>query len=247
MKLLRYYIPLLIFFVIIGAGYSNAQDDIVQNGSFETGDFTGWETYNQSNAGNWYIYSGNMVNGRTVLTPPVGTYAASTEQQEPSSNVLIQDLELPLGSTIQCSLIYYYTTQLEGGDDDFVSPPTLALDQGPNQQARIDIINPDTDPFNVTDGVIENLFQTQPGDSFNVGYTTLNFDLSQYAGTTVSLRAAEVDNQGIFLFSIDDVSCETELLSTAIPTLGQWSMLAMAALFAAAAILVIRRRRFQMS
>lgn len=241
MKLLTLAITVFALFLSINFGAISTQAQIVENGGFETGDFTGWETFRMDVGGDWYVYSGNMVIGAEVLPPPVGTYAASTEQGDPSSQVLIQDLELPSSDSIQCSVIYYYQSNA-----DFATPPTLEQDIiDSNQQARIDIIEAEAPPFNVTDGVIENLFQTQPGDPTEVGYTTLNFDLSEYAGTTVSFRAAEVDNRGGFNFSIDNLVCGENINSKPIPTLGQWGLIAMAGLMAIAAILVIRKRRFQ--
>ena len=173
------------------------------------------------------------------MPPPVGTFAASTQQTASSSQVLYQDLELPSSGNIRCSLIYYYITFAP----DFITPPTLSLNVD-NQQARIYILDPDSDPFNVTDAVLENLFHTQPGDPIEVGYTPLNFDLTEYAGTTVRLRAAEADNEGAFRFSIDDVTCE---VVKGIPTLGQWGMIAMAGVLAIASVLFIRKRRFHTS
>lgn len=233
----------LVLVLLINMGSAKAQDDIVENGSFETGDFTGWEVFNQSISGNWFVYSGDTVDGNLVLEPPVGTYAASTAQGAPSSNVLLQDLELPRVNSIQCSVIYYYRT-----NGTLASPPTLDPNIiGNNQQARIDILEAEAPPFNVTDGVIQNLFQTQPGDPDEVGYTTLNFDLTQYAGRTVSFRAAQVDNSGEFNFAIDDLTCEAANIARPIPTLGQWGLIAMAGLFLITAIFIMRKRKFLVS
>lgn len=247
MKLLKLCSLVLCLFLLISITNVNAQDEIVENGSFETGDFTGWEVFNQTNGGNWFVYEGDTVDGNLVLEPPVGTYAASTSQISRSSNVLLQDLELPEVDSILCSVIYYYFTTPFEPPFGFVSPPTLDVNGGPNQQARIDIIEAEANPFNVTDGVIVNLFQTQPGDFFDVGYTTINFDLSEYAGTTVTFRAAEADNLGRFLFSIDNLTCEAESIARPIPTLSQWGLIAMAGLFLIAAIFVMRKRKFLVS
>jgi hypothetical protein len=60
---------------------------------------------------------------------------------------------------------------------------------GPNQQYRVDIMDPNAPSFDTGAGVRLNLFQTLPGDPNSLGYTTLNFDLSQFAGSTVRIRA----------------------------------------------------------
>ncbi|HVY55788.1 MAG TPA: IPTL-CTERM sorting domain-containing protein [Thermodesulfobacteriota bacterium] len=212
------------------------------NGSFETGDFTGWTVVQeQFSGGDWFVYSGDTSPRSTdpVLPPPAGTFAAITDQSEPSSQVLYQDIEVPsAGAT--CSVIVYYVNRAEGVT--FASPSDLSYLTTPNQQARIDIMDPSAGDFDVDGGVLLNIFQTNPGDPLSLGYTTINFDLSQFAGTIVRFRAAEVDNQGLFNFSIDDVRCGPPAVRN-IPTLGEWGMIAMAGALGLAGLMFARRRR----
>lgn len=91
------------------------------------------------------------------------------------------------------------------------------------QEFRIDITDPDA-------GVLENLFQTLPGDPLSIGYTTLNFDLTPYAGETVRFSALALVGLAELNSSIDDLSCIAQGgASTSIPTLSEWGMIAAAA------------------
>lgn len=217
---------------------ANAQLELVENGSFETGDFTGWTVVQEfDSGGDWFVYSGNMTPlGSVVLPPPDGIFAAVTDQGDPSSQVLFQDLDIRSGSTVTCSVIVYY----ENTADEFVNGPDLSLLTFPNQQARIDIMDPLAPDFDIGAGVLLNLFQTNPGDPLSLGYTTINFDLSGFAGTIVRFRVAEVDNLGPFQFSIDDVTCT---VPAQVPTLGEWGMIAMAGVLGLAGLAFALRRR----
>lgn len=226
LKLRAFSIVLTLLFVSIFITHNvNAQGNLFQNGSFETGDFSGWTVIqNTPSGGDWFVYSGDLspISVLQVLPPPDGTFAAITDQGDPSSQVLYQDIDVPQGSD-ECSVIIYYENRAEGG---FVTGADLSQLDGPNQQARIDIMDPTADPFDVGAGIFLNIFQTNPGDPLVLGYTTINFDLSDFAGSTVRFRAAEVDNQGVFNFAIDNVLC---LSATNIPTLSEWGMIAAAA------------------
>lgn len=230
---------ILIFVIAISFTFNSASAQTIVNGGFETGGFQGWTVLQQPNSGgNWFVYSGNFIPG--LPSPPVGNFAAVTEQFGPGSQVLFQDILVPVGERALCSVIVYYNTNASG----FVIGPGLDFDAlAENQQARIDIISTDADPFTALAGVLLSIFQTLPGDPLQLGYTTLNFDLSDFAGTTVRFRAAEVDTIGEFNFAIDELTCDGVVIPTGIPTLGEWGMMAMAGVFGIAGLLYARRKR----
>ncbi len=232
----------LVLAVVFAANIASAQTDLVENGGFETGNFFGWTVLNDG-GGNWFVYSGTTMpeSGNSFLSPPVGVFAAVTDQTRSGSHVLYQDLVIPGGGEVLCTAIIYYQNAAE----DFFTGPDLSPLTSPNQQARIDIISPDADPFTVSAGVLLNIFQTQPGDPPTLDYTAIDFDLSQFAGSTVRFRVAEVDNVFFFNFAIDEVSCISDIApSTAsIPTLGEWGMIAMAGVLGIAGYIVARRRK----
>jgi len=213
-------ITLLLTFSILST-HSRAQVELVENGSFETGDFTGWTDDSTSEFGEWFVYSASdMV---TILPPPVGEYAAFTQQANESSMILYQDIAVPPGAQVSCSVIVYLENDAEG----YIIGDGLIPD-GENQQMRIDLMDPEADPYDTGAGVLENLFQTLPGDPNSIGYTTLDFDLTPYAGETVRFRAAVVVTEDVLNGSIDGFSCVT-LEAASIPTLSEWGMIAAAA------------------
>ena len=236
----RYCSILVFIFTILSLAAvsipASAQPVIV-NGGFETGTFAGWTVMVATDSnGDWNVYQGNQF--PPLPPPPDGQYAATTFQSGPGAQVLYQDIAVPETGPFNCSLIVYYDNEAS----EFIIGPGLEFTGDPNQQARIDLLT-DSDPFTVSAGVLENLFQTLPGDPPTLGYTTIEFDLSPYAGTTVRLRAAEVDNQEVFLFAIDEVTCVGGTVATGIPTLGEWGLMAMAGVLGIAGLLYTRRRR----
>jgi hypothetical protein len=68
--------------------------------------------------------------------------------------------------------------------------------------------------------------QTLPGDPDIIGYTTLHFNLTPYAGETVRFRAAVAVTQDDLNGSIDGLSCVTQGAAASIPTLSEWGMIA---------------------
>ena len=64
------------FVLATGAGAAT-----VVNGDFETGDFTGWTTWNAGGFGEWFVYTGTVspISNNQIAAPPEGTYAATTD------------------------------------------------------------------------------------------------------------------------------------------------------------------------
>src|SRR5512133_1941370 len=113
----------------------------VTNGNFETGDFTGWTVWNaDSGFGNWYVYSGTVSpeSGSPILAPPEGTFGAVTDQVGAGTHILYQDVALEPSETHTLSFTLYYENQA----GVFFSPDTLDYAGEPNQQYRIDIMDP---------------------------------------------------------------------------------------------------------
>jgi hypothetical protein len=188
------------------------------NGGFETGTLAGWTVYNQvlsPGSGDWFVYSGTIspLSGSTIAAPPDGTFAATTDQTGPGTHILYQDVALEPGFNHTLSFVLYYANRagrfatpvescyLPGCAD---SLHWLAL---PNQQYRVDIMEPTAHPLSVAaSDVLATVFRTNVGDPLTKAPTSMSFDLSAFAGTTVRLRFAEVDNQGLFQASVDKVA-----------------------------------------
>lgn len=86
-----------------------------------------------------------------------------------------------------------------------------------------------------------NVYQTQPGDPLTLGYTTISADLSAYAGRTVRIRFAEVDNQLYLNAGVDQVSAVSA--EAAVPTMTEWGMIVFMLLAGAGSVCFLRRRQ----
>ena len=193
----------------LNAAVNTCTCNIVSNGGFETNTLADWTAVDLG-SGAWSVYSGTSTpnNGFPIVALPEGTYAATTEQNGPSSHILYQDLLLPSSGPLSLSFILYFENQA----GVFCTPDSLSYlnEARCNQQYRVDIMNPAAPVDSVAPGdVLANVFQTEVGDPSSLAPTNIPFDLIAYAGTTVRLRFTEVDNQSVFLASVDGISLST--------------------------------------
>lgn len=215
MRVLRCMTGVVLCVVLSGAGSQAGAAPLIVNGDFEAGggSLAGWTVLDQvGGSGSWFLQSGggSPLNDFAVPVPPGPTHAAMTDQGGPGSHVLYQDFVVPTGVSAATLTFDVFISNQAG---EFSSPESLDFGVTPNQQARVDIITTTADPFSVAGAdVLLNLFQTQPGDPSVSGYTPFSADLSAFlagwAGQTLRLRFAEVDNQFFFNFGVDRVSLE---------------------------------------
>ena len=186
-----------------------AQASVVINGGFErnggvgSNDFAGWTVVDTpEESGSWFVQTGSAspLNGFIAFTPPAGQFAAMTDQGGPGTHILYQDVKVPSGhSTLS------FRVSLFNQAGAYFAPHSLSFEREPNQQFRMDIMAPLAKLDGLGPGVLRNVFLTEPGDPPLQGYTTIRTSLNQFAGRTVRLRFAEVDNQGFFQVGIDQV------------------------------------------
>jgi hypothetical protein len=202
---------LLVAVLAVGAGLAGTVPAVstaatVTNGGFETGNFTGWTVVNQAGGnGNWFVYTGTRapVLGSTIAAPPEGTHAATSDQPSRGSHVLFQDVALEAGFTHTLSFVLYYANRATR----FATPATLDYTVVPNQQYRVDILKPSAPVTSVAAGdILATVFQTDVGDPLSLAPTRISFGLTAFAGTTVRIRFAEVDNLLYFQGSTDAVA-----------------------------------------
>jgi hypothetical protein len=184
----------------------------VPNGNFETGDFTHWNGANQINgSGDWFVYEGteSPLSGFTIAAPPQGNFAATTDQENPGTHVLYRNIKLQDNMRHELSFYLYYRNRAE--PREFFPRNTLDFRVEPNQQYRVDLLRPQADPFTFNpDEILTRLFRTRAGDPNRLQPTLMTFNLTPFAGRTVRLRFAEVDNQGSFQASVDRVRVTSE-------------------------------------
>jgi len=180
----------------------------VPNGGFETGDFTHWNVANNQagdEEGDWFVYEGTTspLSGFTIAAPPQGNFAATTDQGGPGTHVLYRNIKLESGMEHELSFYLYYRNRA----GEFFPRNTLDFRVEPNQQYLVDILRPRANPLALnSDDTLTRLFRTRAGDPNRLDPTLLTFNLTRFAGRTVRLRFAEVDNQDFFQASVDRVS-----------------------------------------
>lgn len=185
----------------------------VANGGFENG-FAGWETRQSTGAGKWSVYEGteppipHQRGAVTVQPPPQGASAAITDQANPESLLLYQDLQLEPGSAYKLSLLAYFDSYSALTTP---SPDTLAVDEEalgskPNQQIRIDVIKPTAAPDSVQpQDVLLSVFHSRDGGARSMPPTRFIADLSPFAGQTVRLRIAVAATEEVLNAGVDAV------------------------------------------
>ena len=219
--------------------------ELVTNGTFEangglgTSTFSGWTVTDQATgSGSWFAQSGTTVplSPTTVAAPPQGAFAAMSGQTGGGSHILSQNITIPAGVSAKFSAQVY----VNNAAGAFSTPATLDFTVNPNQQFRIDVMTTASPLTDMGAGILFNVYQTKVGDPLVSGYQTVTADLSAFAGQTVRLRFAEVDNQLYLSAGVDVVSIQTG--STAVPTLSQYALFALAALLLGLGIVAARRK-----
>ena len=164
----------------------------ITNGSFETGDYTGWtlsggigETFfgilekdSIMSAGgtyhNYWTNTDDVIPARDILpytaSPTNGDYMGIFLQLGPNGHRMYQDVTLP-DDNVSLSYDLQYSNQAPG----FSNTQYIAV----NVRSV------------VSDQLIENLFKTLPGDAQSIPMTGFDFDLSAYAGQTVRIEIIE--------------------------------------------------------
>jgi hypothetical protein len=181
----------------------------VVNGDFEAGSLSGWKKLDQgSSEGTWFAYSGaeNPLSGGPVpFPPPQGKFGAISDQNGGGTHVLYQDIALEPGATHTLSMLVYYKSQAAIAIPD---PDTLSFTAVPfNQQYRVDVIRTGAPVASVSPSdILATVFRTAEGDPTSVEPTPASADLTPFAGLTVRLRLAEVDNHGQLNAAADAIS-----------------------------------------
>jgi hypothetical protein len=200
------------------------------NGDFESGNLNGWHVHRVTEAGNWFAYEGTdapigsrrkppAAPAAPVQAPPQGSFAAVTDEANPDTLILYQDVTVGAGAS-RLSLLAYYDSYKPIA---VPTPDTLSVDGGalggqPNQQFRIDVMRPGA-PLESLDpaDVLLTVFQTRRKAPVSMQPTRLTADLSPFAGQTVRLRIANAMHEEVFNAGVDAVSLSGGSASSAGP------------------------------
>lgn len=182
------------------------------NLDFERGNLDGWRVRTQG-GGSWRVYAdGQTPPDRAdsdpavpfhVVDPPQGRFAAVTDMCTGGSRILTRDVALEGRRELRFTLAYRGTVPLTAPRtlDHRTSTPTATF--------RADVMDPRAplDSLAARD-VLATVYRTAPGDPVELSPRTVTFDLSAWAGRTVRLRFAQVDNAGPLRVVVDDVRLE---------------------------------------
>jgi hypothetical protein len=199
------------------AAPNGASAATVVNGGFESGTLNGWHVQRVTEAGNWFAYRGTAAPigskrstpADPVQAPPQGDHAAVSDEANPDTLILYQDIALEAGRSHQLSLLAYYNSYKPIA---VPTPDTLSVDEESlagekNQQFRIDVMKPEAPLESLNpDDILRTLFVTKPRDPQSMVPTRLTANLSAFAGQVVRLRIANAVHEEVFNAGVDAVS-----------------------------------------
>jgi hypothetical protein len=210
---MRRVLPLVVV-LLVALVPGRAAAATVVNGDFESGTLNGWQAHSANEAGNWFAYQGTVAPFAHNLTrqplqpPPQGTHAAISEEADPDTLTLSQEVTVPAGTSSQLSLLAYYNSYkpIAVPSPDTLSVSEEVLGGQQNQQFRIDVMRAGAplESLEPSD-ILLNVFQTAPGAQQVMKPTKLTADLTPFAGQTVMLRITVAANQEVFNAGIDEV------------------------------------------
>ncbi len=197
--------------------------DLILNGGFETGDYTGWSVADEGGgSGTFYVvdYSASALpdsGGGFAANAQGGQFFAVTDQTGPGSHSLTQTFTLASAGnvTIKFDLFAnnYAGTDFANGRD---------FNTSPNQNAVVDLLVGGADPFTeAASDIISTLYGPgSDGPSPVYPWVSYSSTLGLAAGV-YQLRFAETDNQLFFNLGVDNVSVTTG----AVPEPASWALL----------------------
>ncbi|MCF2948408.1 hypothetical protein L0668_09845 [Paraglaciecola aquimarina] len=199
-----------------------AMIELITNGGFETGDFTGWTTTDlATSSGQWHIDNGLVTpeSGSATVGPASGNFYAVTDQSGPGTHALTQAFVVPeFTNSLLISFDMFMNNQ---ASSVIVDPIGLDHTGVANQHARVDILTSTASLFSIDlADVVQNLVAPGADAGANPNrYTSYSFDIAGgfSAGTEYVLRFAETDNQLFFNQGVDNVSVIAKTNTTSVP------------------------------
>ncbi len=189
-----------------------ADVQLITNGDFETGDFTGWtESDEAGGSGSFFISNPGaptpFVGFGTAANALGGNFYAVSDQGGPGAHVLTQSFTVPANATSVTLSYQMFVDDWDGG------PSVGPLDytsSSPVEFGTVDVLTATADPFSTAAGdVVVNEYQgaDSPIDSTDP-YISYSQNLTGLVtpGQTYQIRFGEADNSGNFNLGVDNVS-----------------------------------------
>lgn len=177
--------------------WQGGSGEIVINGGFENGNFSGWRIDN-SGFGTFFINDGTFdpEGPDNPLPPFAGRYSAITEQIGSGRHVIYQDLFIPPEAR---TATLTWADRIRNHAREF---------NDPTQEFRVEIRD-------LSNNLLALAFSTKPGDMLLNDWKQRSFDLTAFRGRDIRLAFVEEDSIGYFNVHLDDISV---MLGAAAPT-----------------------------
>ncbi len=191
--------------------------ELITNGGFETGNFTGWTVATSGNG--WYPWQVTGTGGGDGIT---GGIQASSPQQGSfdawtgfccntvnNPEYIQQDVTIPTGQTASI----HWLDKVQSNLTAFCTVPSCG-----SNTYRVQILNP------TTNAVLQNLyvFTANGGANYNTGWVTHGIVISHFAGQTIRIRFSGTYASGLSghlngpgRAEVDAVSVQSPALPTA--------------------------------
>jgi len=189
--------------------------ELITNGSFETGNFTGWTVVNSSNPYiNWTVSGANHGDGFNppyTVTPVHGNFSAwqgvAAFQPGGGTYSLSQDVTLPAAQTAN----FIWRDRFQSNLTTFCGGST-GVTCG-TQTYRVQILN-------TSNVLLQTLYviTNNPGQNTDTGWVGHNVTLNAYAGLTIRIRfltVATANGDGPGQLDVDGVSVQSPAVPTA--------------------------------
>lgn len=180
---------------------------LLVNGNFETGDFSGWIKSAQAGSSGDVFVIPNTNGAAPLSGNPYpqngagGNYAAMTDQSGPGSYSLIQSFTLAEASAVTVKFDLLVDNQ---AGPAATTSPERDYTVAPNQNVVVDILRAGADAFTTNPADIIAVLYGPGGNGLNP-WTSYSFDLGALAAGAYQFRFSETDNQFFFQAGLDNV------------------------------------------
>jgi hypothetical protein len=201
---------LLVSSLALAASTNANSIQLIVNGGFETGNFTGWNAQTEAGGdGPFLVSSGTTapLSGRSTAGPSSGTFYAIADQNDTvAASVLTQGFTVAAGaSSVVVSFDLFVNNFSSGGV--VTGPIDFKKD---TQFGTVDLLTGTANAFSTAPAdVLRNFYQGADDPSIiSNPYTTYTFDITSLvsAGGRYQIRFGDVASQDFIAMGVDNVS-----------------------------------------